>query len=192
MTLCESHGLGQSLWPWRPPPRPPADCAQPGCDKGDLNGDCLIDLSDLSGFLGAFGAAAPDPGYVAEADFDDSGVVELGDLAGFLAVFGADCGPIVDPNEPNFATGTLTAYRPQFGTGYAPFLRTAVPENVEESATRGPGIRINTPADADPSGEDDLIEVTFSVTPPGAAADRPRIGRVVGLDDADENAGNGR
>ncbi len=145
-----------------------ADCAQPGCDKGDLNGDCLIDLSDLSGFLGAFGAAAPDPGYVAEADFDDSGVVELGDLAGFLAVFGADCGPFVDPNEPNFATGTLTAYRPQFGAGYAPFLRTAVPENVEESATRGPGIRINTPADADPSGEDDLIEVTFSVTPPGA------------------------
>ncbi|MCA9243009.1 MAG: hypothetical protein KDA32_03570 [Phycisphaerales bacterium] len=145
-----------------------ADCAQTGCEKGDLNGDCLIDLSDLAGFLGAFGATTGDAAYLADADFDDSGAIELSDLAGALAVFGRDCGPFIDPNEPNDATGTLTAYRPQFGTGYAPYLRTAVADGDEEDAERGPGIRINNPGDADPAGEDDLIEVTVSVSPPGA------------------------
>jgi len=61
----------------------------------------------------------------------------------------------------------LTAYRPQHGAGYLPFTRTAVSEADEESDTRGPGIRINAPADVDPAGEDDLIEVVVETTRPG-------------------------
>ncbi|MHB1156735.1 MAG: hypothetical protein ACYC26_07835 [Phycisphaerales bacterium] len=52
----------------------------------------------------------------------------------------------------------MTAYRPRHGAGYAPFTRTAVPEEQEEDAAKGPGIRINN-NDTDPDGEDDLIEV---------------------------------
>ena len=64
--------------------------------------------------------------------------------------------------------GDLTAYRPQFGTGYFPLARTAVSDGDETSAARGPGIRINAPGDSDPAGEDDLIELTLRVEPAGA------------------------
>ncbi len=56
-------------------------------------------------------------------------------------------------------TGDLTAYRPQHGTGYFPFARTAVPEAIEEHRAHGAGIRINGTGEADPAGEDDLIEL---------------------------------
>ncbi|MHB1156733.1 MAG: hypothetical protein ACYC26_07825 [Phycisphaerales bacterium] len=56
------------------------------------------------------------------------------------------------------AVAGMTAYRPRHGAGYAPFTRTAVPEEQEEDAAKGPGIRINN-NDTDPDGEDDLIEV---------------------------------
>jgi hypothetical protein len=65
-------------------------------------------------------------------------------------------------------TANLTAYRPQRGGGYAPFLRTAVAEQDEDDAELGPGIRLNVPGDNDPAGEDDLIEVRLDVNPPGA------------------------
>lgn len=57
------------------------------------------------------------------------------------------------------AFGNLTAYRPRHGAAYFPFTKTAVADADEESPTFGPGIRINSPGDADTSGEDDLIEV---------------------------------
>lgn len=63
---------------------------EPEC-KGDLNNDDLIDLSDLAGFLAAFGSTIFDSNYDLLADFDDNGVVDLGDLAGFLAIFGTNC-----------------------------------------------------------------------------------------------------
>lgn|GEM_PF-3925331 len=56
------------------------------------------------------------------------------------------------------AVAGMTAYRPRHGAGYAPFTRTAVSEEQEEDAAKGPGIRINN-NDTDPDGEDDLIEV---------------------------------
>ena len=60
----------------------------------------------------------------------------------------------------------LTAYRPQHGTGYAPFARTAVPDEFEEHPRLGPGIRVNRADEADIAGEDDLIELV--VTRPSA------------------------
>ncbi|MCA9242413.1 MAG: hypothetical protein KDA32_00550 [Phycisphaerales bacterium] len=62
----------------------------PEC-KGDLNNDNMIDLSDLAGFLAAFGSTILDSNYELQADFDDNGTVDLSDLAGFLAVFGTTC-----------------------------------------------------------------------------------------------------
>ncbi len=53
----------------------------------------------------------------------------------------------------------LTAFRPQNGAGYAPFVRTAVPEELEGDPVLGPGIRVNGAGESDPAGEDDLIEL---------------------------------
>ena len=60
----------------------------------------------------------------------------------------------------------LTAYRPQHGTGYHPFTRTAVPEAFEEDRFLGPGIRVNHADERDLEVEDDLIELV--VTRPSA------------------------
>jgi len=62
-------------------------------------------------------------------------------------------------------TGSLTAYRPMNRGAYFPFTRTPVADGDEESATLGPGIRINGNGDTDPAGEDDLIEVVVRATP---------------------------
>ena len=62
----------------------------------------------------------------------------------------------------------LTAYRPQHGTGYHPFARTAVPEAFEEHRFLGPGIRVNHADERDLEVEDDLIELV--VTRPSADA----------------------
>ena len=56
----------------------------------------------------------------------------------------------------------LTAYRPQHGTGYHPFARTAVPEAFEEHRSLGPGIRVNHADERDPEVEDDLIELVVT------------------------------
>ncbi len=59
------------------------------------------------------------------------------------------------PRQPD----GLTAFRPQHGAGYAPFVRTSIPETEEEDPALGPGIRINGQGELDPAGEDDLVEV---------------------------------
>ena len=66
--------------------------------------------------------------------------------------------PALAQQAPQDGAG-LTAYRPQHGTGYFPFARTAVPEVFEEHRGLGPGIRVNGAGEVDPEGEDDLIEV---------------------------------
>lgn len=66
-------------------------CPRAGCDLGDYNGDCVVELGDLAGLLAAFGACQGDPDYDPDADFNGDGCVELGDLAGLLSAFGVDC-----------------------------------------------------------------------------------------------------
>ena len=146
-------------------------CTTPDCEGPDLNDDCLVDLSDLSTLLANFGqtGANAEPG-----DTDNDQDVDLTDLSTLLSAFGRDCGPIVDPNDPNDvgepnepdnSTADLTAYRPQFGSGYFPQPRRAVAEADEQDPQLGPGIRRNGASDSDPSGEDDLIEVTVTINP---------------------------
>ncbi|MCA9242530.1 MAG: hypothetical protein KDA32_01140 [Phycisphaerales bacterium] len=58
---------------------------------GDMDGDGMITLSDLAGFLGVFGECAGSEDYNPLADLDADGCIDLGDLAGFLARFGQTC-----------------------------------------------------------------------------------------------------
>lgn len=58
---------------------------------GDINGDGLIDLTDLGMFLAAFGTTIDQPGYNAGADFDGDGDVDLSDLTEFLSRYGLPC-----------------------------------------------------------------------------------------------------
>lgn len=136
---------------------------------GDLNGDNTIDLADFDEFANCLGQS---PGSSQEcfcSDMDGSEAIDLRDFALFAVVFQR-----ASDEAPPGCTGALgstadlTAYRPQHGSGYAPFVRTAVDEADEESPTHGPGIRINEPGDVDPAGEDDLIEVELSIDPAGA------------------------
>lgn len=136
---------------------------------GDLTGDHAIALDDYVEFADCLGLAIGAAPQCACADLDGSGVVDLFDAALFMLVFAE-----VSDETPPACTGAigstanLTAYRPQHGAGYAPFARTAVAEIDEESPITGPGIRINSPGDNDPAGEDDLIEVVLDVAPAGA------------------------
>lgn len=143
--------------------RAQGDCPG-GC--GDLNADQLVSLSDFDLLAGCLGESA-EPACQC-SDLDGSGSVDLRDYAIFTLTFGLS--PDESPPDCTGAGGTtaeFTAYRPQFGSGYFPFARTPVPDDLEENPTRGPGIRRNGPGDADPAGEDDLIEVTLAWSPPG-------------------------
>lgn len=63
-----------------------AGCPNAGCDT-DLNGDCIVDLADLSIVLVNFGGAGgPD-----EGDFNGDGQVDLADLSFLLTQFGNNC-----------------------------------------------------------------------------------------------------
>lgn len=54
---------------------------------GDVNGDGVVDLSDLAQLLAAFGTCTGHPDYDPDADLNEDGCVELGDLATVLANF---------------------------------------------------------------------------------------------------------
>ncbi len=77
-------------------------------------------------------------------------------LVALLAAAPAGAAPI---QRAQRAPQGLTAFRPQHGAGYAPFVRTRVPEEFEQHPELGPGIRVNAPGELDPSGEDDLVEL---------------------------------
>ncbi len=61
----------------------PVPCA------GDLNGDGLVDLVDLTTLLANFGTASG--ATAAMGDMDADGDIDLGDLTAFLARFGVSC-----------------------------------------------------------------------------------------------------
>lgn len=140
-------------------------CSQPGCEGPDVNLDCRVNVADLGVILGNFGLTGATP---EQGDTNGDHEVNVGDLGALLAAFGTDCGDVVDPNAPDpndMSAADLIAYRPRHGAGYAPFIRTPVADADEQSDTLGPGIRVNGPGDADPAGEDDLIEVTVEISP---------------------------
>ncbi len=64
-------------------------CAVAGCAVGDLDGDCDIDLLDLSTLLVHFGAA---DASMEQGDGDLDGDVDVADLERLLARFGTTCG----------------------------------------------------------------------------------------------------
>ncbi|MCP4247582.1 MAG: hypothetical protein GY778_11085 [bacterium] len=137
---------------------------------GDLNGDQVIDLTDFGVFEGCFGES---PGSSQEcfcSDLDGSDTIDLRDFALFTLIYGQTSDEVPPGCTGAIGTGAaeMTAYRPQHGGGYAPFVRTAVADADEESPTVGPGIRLNHPGDVDPSGEDDLIEVVVNIAMAGA------------------------
>jgi len=72
---------------------PLSACTSPGCDPGDFDRDCDVDLDDLAVVLTSFGATGADPN---NGDLDRDGDVDLRDLAVALAQFGNVCdGPPV-------------------------------------------------------------------------------------------------
>lgn len=66
-------------------------CPNAGCEAADLNGDCLVNLGDLSVLLSNFGSGPVPPVPAGEGDTDGDGDVDLADLARLLAAFGSDC-----------------------------------------------------------------------------------------------------
>jgi hypothetical protein len=56
---------------------------------GDLNGDGIIDISDLATLLANFGTLAG--ATFEDGDSDGDGDVDIGDLAALLSNFGASC-----------------------------------------------------------------------------------------------------
>lgn len=59
----------------------------PAC-PGDVNGDGVVDLSDLAILLSHFGDSGADP---SDGDLNDDGNVDLTDLALLLSLFGTSC-----------------------------------------------------------------------------------------------------
>jgi hypothetical protein len=68
---------------------PDADGISPAPCPGDVNGDAVVDLTDLATLLAHFGAAAG--ATPADGNFDGDGDVDLADLTQLLAHFGDAC-----------------------------------------------------------------------------------------------------
>ncbi|MBI5865434.1 MAG: hypothetical protein HZB38_13190 [Planctomycetes bacterium] len=136
---------------------------------GDFNGDNTVDFVDFELLIDCMDQPPNSSPECACADMDGSAAIDMHDFALFAVLFSrsSDEAP-PDCTGAFAASANLTAYRPQHGAGYAPFARTAASELDEESPSRGPGIRLHSPGDVDPAGEDDLIEVQLDVDPPGA------------------------
>ncbi len=58
---------------------------------GDINGDGVVDLADLSILLASYNLCEGDAGYIVAADLDGDGCVGLSDLSILLANYGATC-----------------------------------------------------------------------------------------------------
>ncbi len=63
---------------------------------GDVTGNQMVDLSDLSALLASFGRSSGQPGYEPCAEFNGDAMVALEDLAELLANFGNDCGGCIE------------------------------------------------------------------------------------------------
>lgn len=65
--------------------------AAPEWCAGDVDGDGVVDLSDLAYLLSAYGTQEGEPSYLVDADFDRDGSVDLYDLSVLLGAFGHSC-----------------------------------------------------------------------------------------------------
>lgn len=70
---------------------PQAGCPGVGCSAGDLNGDCMVNLTDLATLLAHFGSGPVPPVPQSAGDTDGDGDVDLSDLSRLLTQFGNDC-----------------------------------------------------------------------------------------------------
>lgn len=73
--------LTGGFWPGASPPLPPC--------PGDVDGNFVVDLTDLSTLLAHFGT--PSGATLADGDLDGDGDVDLSDLAALLGQFGTRC-----------------------------------------------------------------------------------------------------
>lgn len=63
-----------------------------GCAcTGDLDGDCVVSLSDLTLILSAFGCCSPNACFNSAYDINGDGCIDLSDLAIVLSQFGTNC-----------------------------------------------------------------------------------------------------
>lgn len=69
----------------------PVVVVPPPC-VGDVNHDGVVDLTDLSMVLSAYGRVFPDPGYNPNCDLNGDGVIDLTDLSIVLGNYGMQCG----------------------------------------------------------------------------------------------------
>lgn len=61
------------------------------CEQGDIDGNCLVNLTDLATLLAHFGTGPVPPQPRENGDTDGDSDVDLTDLARLLSVFGANC-----------------------------------------------------------------------------------------------------
>jgi dockerin type I repeat protein len=61
--------------------------------KGDVNGDCKVDIADLSLVGGAFGKTIGQPGYKPAADLNNDGTINIADLVNVASNFGQQVMP---------------------------------------------------------------------------------------------------
>lgn len=67
-----------------------ADAGPPPC-PGDVNGDLVVGLADLTALLSSFGSTLGQPLYNPATDFDSNGAIEIADLTFLLSNYGSSC-----------------------------------------------------------------------------------------------------
>lgn len=67
---------------------PTSSCAHAGCERGDLNADCVVDMNDLNILLLNYNQSGK---IHSQGDTDGNGFVDIGDLGTLLAQFGSNC-----------------------------------------------------------------------------------------------------
>lgn len=63
-------------------------CPVSGCDPGDIDGSCTVDLSDVAILLSNFGKSGQTH---AQGDTNGDGLIDLSDLAAVLSQYGHNC-----------------------------------------------------------------------------------------------------